>query len=329
MSESTRVFKACISCKTRKRKCDGGTPRCSYCAARNAECIYEAVRRTRGPGKKKSEVQALQELSGDDPAILGHSSTLNPRNPSLEDRNIENKTTLPSSTNTDSTNTQISLQNRLPLFPDFLLQGTFSDNLKTYRKTISESLPTRGFTPLMPLQISRRLIQNSFTEIMAEHQLLDIPTILGHLEAQNSSDPLAPGDNPARWALVNAVIALAARFKIALGSESAFSDIVRGYYDNATRVLPELILQDPCLLSVQALLAMAMFARQVSDIQAFVMLASNASKQLEMMNLRSDGVVGLEESGQYEQVYGLAYRFDGDITKILGTGVVDFEVVRT
>lgn len=139
----------------------------------------------------------------------------------------------------------------------------------------------------MPPEIARRLIQNSFTEVMAEHQLMDLSTFVKLLDAQYAASSVGSGGNPARWTMVNAVIALAIRFKTAPGSEAALSDITHGFYQNATRVLPELILQDTCLLSVQALLTMAMFAQCIPDIRASIMLATNASRQAGIVNTES------------------------------------------
>jgi hypothetical protein len=157
------------------------------------------------------------------------------------------------------------------------------------------------------------LIQNSFTEVMAEHQLLDLSSFAMLLEAQYSASLFGPTDNPARWAVVNAVTALAIRVKTAPGSEGDISDISRGFYDNATVVIPEIILQAPSLLSVQALLAMAMFAQGTPDAQACVMLASNASRQLELLalgRLSASQAVDIREGEQYKKAYIIAHTLE-------------------
>lgn len=127
-------------------------------------------------------------------------------------------------------------------------------------------------------------MRNTFTEIMAEHQLIDLSDFMALLDAQHAASSTGPADNPARWAIINAVIAIALRYKTAPGSEGELSDIQHGYYRNATAVIPDLILQDASLLSIQALLAMAIFASGIPDTQASVMLVTNASRQLEMFS---------------------------------------------
>jgi hypothetical protein len=235
-----------------------------------------------------------------------------------------NSTSLQSTTSIDSSQTQVCVKNRIPIFPDFLHPGIYEEHLTTFKRSMAEAIPTRKFTPLMPQQIARRLIENSFAEIMAEHQLMDLPNFVILLDAQYAASSRDPADNPARWAVFNAIVALAVRFKTAPGSEAAVYDITHGFYQNATRVLPELLLQDPCLLSIQALLAMAMFARNIPDIPAFIMLATNASRQLELLSLSglsTDRLIHMEGTEQYEQVYRTINIFDKTILEFLGTEV--------
>lgn len=172
----------------------------------------------------------------------------------------------------------------------------------------------------MPLHVSRRLIENSFTDIIASQQLLSQSHFLSLLEAQYAISPLSPADNPARWALINAIIAIAVRFKTAPGSEAALADIVQAFYRNATRVLPELILQEPNLLSVQALLAMSLFSWNVGDMRAFIMLGSNASKLLGLLDLRRvrpGHVADLRDGEEYEMVFKTVNMFNKSISEFL------------
>jgi hypothetical protein len=184
-----------------------------------------------------------------------------------------------------SSQTQVSLRSAVPVFPDFLLPGSFQENLRTFREITTKAVAAGGFAPLMPLHITKRLIGNSFADMMEVNKLLDLSDFMTLLDDQYASSSLGPADNPARWAVVNAITALATRAKTAPGSETELHDITHGFYRNATRVIPELILQDPSLLSVQALLSLAIFARCIPDVQASVMLTTNASRQLEFLGL--------------------------------------------
>jgi hypothetical protein len=184
-----------------------------------------------------------------------------------------------------------------------------------------EGIAARNFKPLMPLYIARRLVENSFAEIMEGQQLIPLSHFMTHLDAQYAASSLDPAGNPARWAVVNTIVALGIRSKTAPGLEAALFDITNGFYQNATKVVPELILQRPCLASIQALLGMALFARDNVDISAFIMLASNASRQLELLSLSwsSTGrAIDTEETEQYEQVYRTAGIFEKNLQEFLG-----------
>jgi hypothetical protein len=80
------------------------------------------------------------------------------------------------------------------------------------------------------------------------------------------------------------------RFRTALGSEDEFSDFVKSYYRNAVLVLPDLILQPANIESIQALLFMAVLAECMDDNRSFVMLVTNAARQIELFALRLSSV---------------------------------------
>ncbi|KAK7178155.1 C6 transcription factor [Paraphaeosphaeria sporulosa] len=42
-----RASRACLECRKRKTRCDGGQPRCSNCWDREQPCVYEPSRRNR------------------------------------------------------------------------------------------------------------------------------------------------------------------------------------------------------------------------------------------------------------------------------------------
>ncbi|KAH7161758.1 hypothetical protein EDB81DRAFT_642844, partial [Dactylonectria macrodidyma] len=164
--------------------------------------------------------------------------------------------------------TQASAISQIPMFPRFMLPGTFDTHLKTAKRHLSDISTVGRFTPLLPQHISRRLIQNSFFEIMTDHQLLDLPSFLTLIDTQYAASDVEPAGELARGAAVNAFIALAVRHKTAPGSEAELSGIADRFYQNVIAVLPELILKEPSLLSLQALLAMAIYAQAIQDSRA-------------------------------------------------------------
>ncbi|KAK4031257.1 hypothetical protein C8A01DRAFT_42268 [Parachaetomium inaequale] len=187
-----------------------------------------------------------------------------------------------------------------PTAPNFPLSGVF-EHRKRFEGHIDEVIAgRRQYTPLLPQHIASRLIHNSFDAIIAEHPLLDLPIFAALLDEQYA-------------ALVNAVLALALRFKTAPGAERELAAYPRAYYRNAATALPELLLQDPrSVRSVQALLAIALYARDVSGSRAaaVIMLTAGASLQIEMLQqgLRHGSLLLLDaaEEAQLGRAYGVA-----------------------
>lgn len=254
----------------------------------------------------------------DDTTILTRALTDGTEGHMLHDRIAADKL-IPDFTTSLDLSQQVNVPHRISLFPEFLLPDQFKTHLRTVKQNISLSISAQTFIPLFPLNVCCRLIETSFTQIKASQQLLSQSHFLSPLEAQYAISPVSPSGYFTRWALVNTIIALAVRFKTAPGSEAAVSDITQAFYQNAAKVLPKLILQDPSLLSLQALLAMSLFAWEA---MAFVMLGTNASRMLELLSLsmsRQDPVVVLEDMEEYEMVFRTLNMVDKVILEFLNT----------
>jgi hypothetical protein len=157
----------------------------------------------------------------------------------------------------------------------------------------------------MPADISRRVVENSYHDIMAKYPFMSLPDLVGLLDAQYAVSTTDAADDPARWAVINAVVALAVRFKTAAGSEDDISPIAQSFYNNAAMVYPQLIHPTPSMLSIQALLAMAVFARGIPDAQTLILLVNQASCQLEVLDSSKtpwNSMSHVNEHHQYEQI---------------------------
>ncbi|KAI3317056.1 hypothetical protein HD806DRAFT_515919 [Xylariaceae sp. AK1471] len=320
-AKPSRTFIACDRCKTRKKRCDGQSPKCLNCEIHNAECHYVAVRKTRGLGKRQKDTKDQEEPSDaprasyqlsdhEDTNIQKTSSTIH----------ISSKPSTQRDTSVSRTLTVMDVRDRLPIMPDFLLPGTFDRHLEAIQTDIQAAAATRGFTSLMPAHISRRLINNCFPDIMAEHPFITLPSFFGLLDAQYAVSATDPTDDPARWAVVNATVALAIRFKTAAGSEDYISPIAQSFYLNATRVVHQLILLTPSMLSIQALLAMAVFARGIPSTPAFIMLVTNASCQLEMLDREEShlkSMLSFDECVQFQQMHQVVKKLSEEVKLML------------
>lgn len=215
----------------------------------------------------------------------------------------------------------MQIRARIPTLPDFLASDQFNKHLVEIRSSIAQATLASELTPLLPRHIATRLIQNSFAEIMKYRQLLDLADFIALLSDQYVASPTGPAGNFARWAIVNAVTALALRFKAAPGSEDDLYSIPLAFHHNATAMIHHLILQEPSLLSIQALLAMAMFVEDTPESAAFIMLGTNASRQLELFGSRmpADFESNGTKSKQYQRVCEISSTFDKKIGLLLGS----------
>lgn len=210
----------------------------------------------------------------------------------------------------------ISVKRCPEIFPDFLGLGLLDQYLAAIKESNETAISTQRFTPLLPHHLATRMINNSFNEITAENPLLSLNSFMALLRTQYSSSPSGPADSPARWALVNATIAIAIRFKTASASEAEINPIASMYYRNSTAVIYQLVSQDPSLLSMQALLAMSIFAKDSSDSQELIMLATNASRQRDISShkwLLDGSVFDAEDAEQYEKVCKVVNKFKSKV----------------
>ncbi|KAI0550126.1 hypothetical protein F4679DRAFT_220518 [Xylaria curta] len=312
---TSKIFIACARCKARKRKCDGKTPRCSNCVVHNAECSYAAVRRTRGPGKKDKRTKG-QESKTNTPCITNQ--THDDVNLTVTDATDKRSTNEVSSA--DIPRTTLNDKKTLTIFPQFLLSKSLATDIKTFKVEIKNATSKGKYSPLMPLHISRRLVENSFTDIIHQPQFISLENFIELLDAQYADDTTSPGDDAARWAVVNSVIALAGRFKTAAGSEADMSPITLGFYRNASLVIHQLILHKPSLLSIQALLSMAIFARGIPDLEAFIMLAKNAFNQLDILQRTwslGNSVFPMSGEKEFAQVYRFASQLSEEVCHLM------------
>lgn len=96
-------------------------------------------------------------------------------------------------------------------------------------------------------------------------------------------------DDAARWASINIILALAYEYRFS-NSQKSEKDREKAwfYYKNALSVFPELVLRRTDLLSVQALLGMALFLRGNSGSQSTVPIVTAAIRSSHRMGLHRE-----------------------------------------
>lgn len=171
---------------------------------------------------------------------------------------------------------RVHINGWIPTLPEFLIKENFHHQLQSIRRSIDK---TSDLKPLLPQPIASKLIQNSFCEIRASF-LFDLPYFLELLDAQYASSSSDSAGNPGRWAIVNATTALAVRFKTAPGAEDEIAPIASAYFGNAAAVMQDLTRLSPTILSIQALICMALFIEHEPQTATFALISSTAAQQL-------------------------------------------------
>ncbi|GAP90859.2 putative glycoside hydrolase family 71 protein [Rosellinia necatrix] len=326
-----RIFIACARCKTRKRKCNGDTPRCSNCTAHGAECSYAAVRKTRGPAKRAKTADVREEHANAPPPLL-----LPPPPPPCVTSPEWPGNTHPSVARTvdifpASGKSPAGVGVGFPPFffgggghqlivPEFLRPENFMRNVEAMTAEIRRAREEGRFPPLLPLGIAQGIVEYSFEDIIPEPPFISRASLMGHLGLQYAHPVITPGAGTARWALVNSVLALAGRFKTAPGFEHCLDPITMSSYENATAVVPDLVRGAPSLLSVQALLGVALFARGIPDARMFVALVVNASVQLRALDQTrpwAGPMVSPATKEEYRRVYQFANRVSEEARSLM------------
>ncbi|KAL6791108.1 hypothetical protein J3E68DRAFT_438864 [Trichoderma sp. SZMC 28012] len=215
--------------------------------------------------------------------------------------------TTPTGDNTDSSG-QLDLQ-KSPLvslisnrfvskLPSFLSPSNYGQQLQSIQKQVQLAQAEDRPTPLFASHISVRLIKNSFSDIYSSEKVIiplsQLVELFLDVEGGASSDHVSRDpDAKAKWAILNASVALAIKAKMAPGdhSASAIGGIAFAYHQNALRVLEDLLLAPPSVWCVRALLMIATAASQLEPgITSTLVLATNAIKMLQILIHQDSGL---------------------------------------
>lgn len=95
-------------------------------------------------------------------------------------------------------------------------------------------------------------------------------------------------ENPSWWACLNAVVAMAIQLKTMNDAFRTVSDFSWSLFKNAFALYPELMENEPTILSVQALLSMAMFLSGTTDTKTMSLLLSSAVEMIRVLGLHKE-----------------------------------------
>ncbi|KAK5173728.1 uncharacterized protein LTR77_002409 [Saxophila tyrrhenica] len=172
----------------------------------------------------------------------------------------------------------------------------------------------RVFKPLPPRQECYALLKDFFENFNCMFPLFHEPTFMHLVDKHYSLDPY---EGSGWWASLNVALAIAHRLRVMsnlVGQEE--DDHAWGYLKNAMAVFTELTMRNTDLLSVQALLGMALFLQGTPNPQPSFFLVAAAIRLAHSIGLHKSGSgfnLNEVENEQRKRVFWIAYLLDKDI----------------
>jgi len=172
----------------------------------------------------------------------------------------------------------------------------------------------RVFKPLPSRQECYALMKDYFENFNCMFPLFHEPTFM-HLVDRHYS--MHPYEGSGWWASLNVALAIAHRLRVMSNVVPQEEDShAWGYLKNAMAVVTELTMRNTDLLSVQALLGMAMFLQGTPNPQPSFFLVGSAIRLAHSIGLHKRGSgfnLNAAEDEQRKRVFWIAYLLDKDI----------------
>jgi hypothetical protein len=172
----------------------------------------------------------------------------------------------------------------------------------------------RVFKPLPGKQECYSLLKDFFENFNVMFPLYHEPTFMHLVEKHYSLDPY---EGSGWWASLNVALAIAHRLRVMSNVvDSEEDDQAWGYLKNAMAVMTELTMRNTDLLSIQALLGMALFLQGTPNPQPSFFLVAAATRLSHSIGLHKRGSgfnLNEVENEQRKRVFWIAYMLDKDI----------------
>ena len=201
-------------------------------------------------------------------------------------------------------------------FQQMISHATVDDNKWIYWKPeiFSDIFVRRVFKPLPPKDEALSLLKDFFENFNCMFPLFHEPTFMHLVEKQYS---LNPYEGSGWWASINVALAIAHRLRVMSNLVPQDEDQKAWMYlKNAMGVLTELTMRNTDLLSVQALLGMALFLQGTPNPQSSFFLVAAAIRLSHSIGLHKRGSgfnLNPVEVEQRKRVFWIGYLLDKDI----------------
>ncbi|OMP87101.1 putative transcriptional regulatory protein [Diplodia seriata] len=201
-------------------------------------------------------------------------------------------------------------------FQDMITNAAVDDNKWIHWKPdiFRDIFSRRVFKPLPPKEEALSLLRDYFANFNCMFPLFHEPTFMHLVDKHYSEDPY---EGSGWWASLNVVLAIAHRLRVMSNLVPQEEDQKAwGYLKNALAVQTELTIRNTDLLSVQALLGMALFLQGTPNPQPSFFLVAAAIRLSHSIGLHKRGSgfnLNPAEIEQRKRVFWIAYMLDRDI----------------
>ena len=201
-------------------------------------------------------------------------------------------------------------------FQDMISRASDHDIKWAYWKPeiFGDLFARRTFQPLPPRDEAFSLLRDFFENFNCMFPLFHEPTFMLLVERQYSRQPY---EGSGWWASLNCALAIAHRLRVMSNLVPQEEDRKGwGYLKNAMGVLTELTMRNTDLLSVQALLGMALFLLGTPNPQPSYFLVAAAFRLANTIGLHKRGSgfnLNPMEIEQRSRVFWIAYMLDKDL----------------
>ncbi|EXM18938.1 hypothetical protein FOTG_12937 [Fusarium oxysporum f. sp. vasinfectum 25433] len=308
-----RISNACHSCRASKVRCDDKKRICGRCKARDLECIRDLDWQ---PDKEPAQGLTLEKRLSRVEALL-HTSTkplIKPPAPtavyptgscssvdsSSASRNLPKSLAVPSQsatllhtvsrpsiaspeTGSSSSQSEGALRPRWKKMNEIPVLRLSEDRVARLKEAISDDCSwQRVFIPMFSKPEVLLLVEAYLDEVNPIISLFDRRALLTRCENELPLD--SDTWDPAWWACLNAIVGIAIQMKTLSSAFEAVGHISWSFFKNAFAVFPRLIQNTPTLMSIKALLSMAMFLSGTTDSKTMMLLLSSATRQFRMLS---------------------------------------------
>ncbi|KFY39640.1 hypothetical protein V494_03905, partial [Pseudogymnoascus sp. VKM F-4513 (FW-928)] len=201
-------------------------------------------------------------------------------------------------------------------FQTMIAEATVDDNKWVYWKpeVFGDIFERRIYLQLPQKVEALSLLKDFFENFNCMFPLFHQPTFMHLVERQYSRDPY---DGSGWWASLNITLAIAHRLRVMSNLVPEEEDQKAwGYLKNAMAVYTELTMRNTDLLSVQALLGMALFMQGTPNPQPSFLLVASAIRLSHSIGLHKRGSgfnLNPIEIEQRKRVFWIGYMLDKDI----------------